>query len=156
MRSRKTIFNVLSIIASIFGCSVGLYFIDIVILQIIITLNPDDFVTGCICSGKILNMFFTVSADTGYLPEPSDFSIYFIIFTSTTIVGIFAKRKAGRSSSERGPAMKRSNEFFVRWTEKFGRVGMFATVLGVACLALMFGVRSKAAAEEHADRIPSG
>ena len=34
--------------------------------------------------------------------------------------------------------MKRTNGFFVRRPEGFGRVGVFATVLGVACLALMF------------------
>ena len=46
--------------------------------------------------------------------------------------------------------MKRTNGFFMRRPEKSRRVGVFATAVGVACLALMFGVRWKAAAEEHA------
>src|SRR6202171_838063 len=66
------------------------------------------------------------------------------------MAGTFAKWKAGSSTSERGPAMKRWNGFFLRLPERLGRVGLFATVLSMACLALMFGVRSKAAAEEHA------
>jgi membrane-bound serine protease (ClpP class) len=45
--------------------------------------------------------------------------------------------------------MKRTNGFFMRRPEKFGRVGMFASVLGVASLGLMLGVRLKASAEEH-------
>ena len=46
--------------------------------------------------------------------------------------------------------MKRWNGFFVSLSGKLGQAGVFGSVLGMACLAAMFGVRSNAAVEEHA------
>src|ERR1700732_812411 len=46
--------------------------------------------------------------------------------------------------------MKRWNGFFMRLPGRLGRVGVFGTILGAACLAGMFAIRSRAAAEEHA------
>jgi hypothetical protein len=97
MKVLKFIFNIAFLISAIFGGFFGVFLIELIILQITEAVDPESFVNGCVYTGKIFNLFYTVSSNTGYEPEQSVFSMYFGGFIGLVfgVWVIYKRHKAG-------------------------------------------------------------
>jgi len=78
------------LIISVWGCVMGLYFLNFFVLSPIIVGDPERYDTDGIKTGKLFNLFYEISSNTGYHPEPSVFNIYFTLFVGVVLGGWIA------------------------------------------------------------------
>jgi hypothetical protein len=90
MKIRTTIYKVLITITSIFGCVVSLYLLNFAIVTPIIIGDPEAYDSGGKKTGKVFDLFYEISAVTGFHPEPSDFNYLLTIFAGAILGGFIA------------------------------------------------------------------
>lgn len=71
------------------------------IIEKIIIGDPCEYDTEGNETGKLFNLFYTISSNTGYHPEPSLFNFYFTTILSFVTGLVFAYRQLWRPPQER-------------------------------------------------------
>jgi hypothetical protein len=96
MKIRTIIYKVLITITSVVSCYVGLGFLNFFILTPIIVGDPERYDTDGIKTGKLFDLFYEISSNTGYHPEPSVFNAYFTLCLGV-IVGSYVAFRWSKS-----------------------------------------------------------
>lgn len=85
---RKVLLTLLTLLVSF----VFTHLINFLLIGKIIIGDPCDYDTKGKDTSKLFDLFFTVSSNTGYHPEPSFFNFYFTTGVSVMIATFFAYR----------------------------------------------------------------
>jgi len=85
---------------SVWGCVIGLYFLNFLVLSPIIIGDPEKYDNDGIKTGKLFDLFYEISSNTGYNCEPSSFNVYFTVCLGVILGGYVAFRWSKRIRKE--------------------------------------------------------
>ncbi|MDI9364461.1 MAG: hypothetical protein QM541_05890 [Flavobacterium sp.] len=66
------------------------FFLNFSIINSAIIGNEEDYDTTSVKTSKIFDLFYTISSDTGYHPEPSYFNFVFTVLTGVFVGGLIS------------------------------------------------------------------
>ncbi|MES2380964.1 MAG: polysaccharide biosynthesis protein [Bacteroidota bacterium] len=94
---KKIFFTLLILIVSF----IVFQLLNHLVIEKIIIGDPCEYDTEGNETGKLFNLFYTISSNTGYHPEPSLFNFYFTTILSTVIGLLVAYKRLWKPTGKR-------------------------------------------------------
>jgi hypothetical protein len=89
MKSKPVLINVITALSCIVLGIIIAHGVNIFLGQIIVG-DPEAYDTDRLKTGAVFNLFYEISSNTGYHPEPGNFNLIFTTLTGVTFGGLFA------------------------------------------------------------------